>query len=610
MITMVQPSAVAENNQVNGAAVTQCQPNTPFYAVNHQVSRYTHPNPLEGSAHGPATTIGLGGWDVFGRVIGGPDGRMYGIERNGTLSRYQWNGSKWTVERDRISGEWGEHATGNKLATVDQNGHFYTVNSDNQLHWSVFDEQTRTWRHRVIDSGLENIDLITAAGAGVVYMRTTDGKLIRSRYDAASQRWIQYRHIVGLGGWQIYSGITSPGGDILYAVQPGENNGKLRWYRYIEEKKDWHKSASGVTIGQGGWNDFRDVFPSSNSCVLTVNHTPARPSIGTDLTSAVNMFDDADGATHYAWVNGGELRHARQTDPNNAGTVTTDTMQGYKAFRGSATSVSEPDGRVRLLALGGDSEIRGARQSGKDDWSGFTVSAEGGYMITPPAMIQGQDKLTSVFAIDAKNELWRRTQTTENGDLMPWSRIEVNRPAGMPAVSSDQPTVLRVNDDIRIIVRDTAGTYWSTNVSREGVNSGWSRMPGEGFVGPAAVTADDHGTVLYARGKDGKVHRRVDNAEAQWQLVDDLTGEGPVTAAATADGRVRVAARGGDGRLWSTIEKTAGSGKFSGWKALSDKKVDNAPKALLKSNGLWVVAFLEQGNLIVISDKDADKPAG
>ena len=145
---------------------------------------------------------------------------------------------------DRVATGWQRYldpAYRNQF-TVDSQGRVYVIDASGALREYNWQPATKTWRNPagdVIDTGWGKFDSITASGDGVLYARTPDGNLFRFQYNHSASTWTQRDKAAG-GGWNAYTSITSPGGDILLGSGT-KKDGKpaLRWHRYLSEFDAW-----------------------------------------------------------------------------------------------------------------------------------------------------------------------------------------------------------------------------------------------------------------------------------------------------------------------------------------------------------------------------------
>ncbi|GAB3898776.1 hypothetical protein GCM10029964_083780 [Kibdelosporangium lantanae] len=145
---------------------------------------------------------------------------------------------------DRVATGWQRYldpAFRNQF-TVDSAGRVYAIDAAGALREYNWQAATKTWRNPagdVIDTGWGRFDSITASGDGVLYARTPAGDLFRFQYDHTANTWTQRDKAAG-SGWNAYTAITSPGGDILLGSGT-RKDGKpvLRWHRYLSEFDAW-----------------------------------------------------------------------------------------------------------------------------------------------------------------------------------------------------------------------------------------------------------------------------------------------------------------------------------------------------------------------------------
>jgi exopolysaccharide biosynthesis protein len=259
----------------SSARSTDCAASASIYAVAPDGKMYLY------GLHQPSTTsttweypndkqaIGAG-WNQFGKVLGGPGGRVYGIKADG-LYQYVWGGltKRWTYPVRSLGAQFGQYAQpgwSDKI-TVDRQGDFYRIDNAGNLIWSRLDENTWTWPiEQTIDTGWDKYDKVIAADAGVLYARAAaDGKLYRYRFDTTNRTWVSKEVWAGAGWQQFTGGVFSVGGNTLFGL-PG--NGDLLQYRQREWDGSW--AISGRDIGDG-WQQYSDVAAAPDTCRLTAD---------------------------------------------------------------------------------------------------------------------------------------------------------------------------------------------------------------------------------------------------------------------------------------------------------------------------------------------------
>ncbi|MDR6318231.1 phosphodiester glycosidase family protein [Actinoplanes couchii] len=278
-VSAVGGTTTAERPVPNGLSLTStarstdCSPSASIFAVAPDGKMYLY------GLHDPSTTsttweyvndknaIGAG-WNQFGKVLGGPGGRVYGIKADG-LHQYVWGGltDRWTYPVRSLGTQFSEYALpgSRDKITVDRQGDFYRVDSAGNLIWSRLNEQNWTWSiEQTIATGWDKYDKVLAADAGVLYSRAAaDGRLYRSHFDTTSRTWVTKEVWAGAGWDQFGSGVFSAGGNTLFGIPA---SGDLLQYRHREWNSAW--AISGRDIGDG-WDDFADVAASPDACRLT-----------------------------------------------------------------------------------------------------------------------------------------------------------------------------------------------------------------------------------------------------------------------------------------------------------------------------------------------------
>jgi hypothetical protein len=159
---------------------------------------------------------------------------------------------------DRVATGWQRYLDPayRNLFTVDSEGRIYAVDASGALREFNWQPGTKTWRNPVgdvVDTGWGKFDSITASGDGVLYARTPAGNMFRFQYDHTTSTWSQRDKAAG-SGWNAYTGITSPGGDVLYG-SGSKKAGKpvLRWHRYLSELDVWaprDQDGLGVVVSE------------------------------------------------------------------------------------------------------------------------------------------------------------------------------------------------------------------------------------------------------------------------------------------------------------------------------------------------------------------------
>ncbi len=574
-LVAVPLAAAALTTPARAADAVVCRGVSVVYHTDADGVLYRSPlaSPGTTAAKLPANGVKIGtGWKGVGKILGGPDGRIYGINANG-LWRYRYNGTSFDLVDGKIAQHINTSFTGYATAafqdkiTVDERGDFYLIDSVGKLRWYRYDEETRTWPifARVLDTGWDRYNLITASTVGTLIARTKDGRIFRHRFDPESQRWIERNKSIG-GGWQRFTeGVFSVGGDALFGIQ---TDGDLFHYRYREDTGTWPVFAKDI---DDGWHKAVRVAAGSDACKLNVSHSPARPQTPVTPHSAVAALQSAVpgqavGDVHYAFSNGiGQLMHARQKPGVWNNTLYT-PIGGTDAFTGRANLVEDAAGSVRLLAQNINSELWMRTQASDGlAWGHWTNLA--GAMTATPTALRLSDKTLAVFGIGTDGAVWVRPQDGPTGDLLPWHSL-----GGTGLVGS--PTAVALADrSVALFATDGTGRLLNATYRDGELSKGWTPLGGSGFTGrPATVLLPGYFLRVYARQADGTIVTQVTDAAGtfpgSWQPVGDgtLTGVGSPSAVLNpSTGRLLVFSRTTDNQVAFAQETGQGTGTYGEW---------------------------------------------
>jgi hypothetical protein len=550
------------------ADTVQCATPTSVFAADTNGILYLYPLNSPGSSTSTwSARKALGsGWNMHGRVLGGPDGRLYGINSTG-MHRYRWTGSAWEVFNGstypRISTSFTAYATAayrNKI-TVDERGDFYAIDSAGKLRMYRYDEPSKSWviNGRLLASGWDKYDLIVAAGVGVIYSRgAADGKLYRHRFEPTSQRWIVQDKQIG-SGWNTFTkGIFSVGGDTLFGIQ---GDGDLFQYRYREDNNTWPILARDIG---SGWQTFTNVAATTNTCRLNVSYVPAQPAAPLRHFTPSQVMQASSNMVEYAYTdNIGRLLHGRQ-NPDNFGSVQWTVLSGNEAFSGEPALTQNVAGLVQILARNITSDVwsRTQASAGSPDWSAW--SDLGGRMNSVPEVVKLSDNTQVAFALDANGALWARPQGGTGGELMAWRSLGGSGLTGTPTV------VAVANGAALVLALDASGTVQTARY-QAGTLSAWTSLGGSGFTGRiSTILMPGYSVRAFATDPTGQVMTQQQDAgvfPGTWSAV----GTGFTTAGSASallspvTGRIGVYARGGDGHIYYAGETAQGSGLWNTW---------------------------------------------
>ncbi|MEV6908245.1 tachylectin-related carbohydrate-binding protein [Amycolatopsis sp. NPDC051071] len=550
--------------QVASAETITCRANAGVFYTKPdtvlELDRHNEPETGANSWTGRATI----GNTWFGKTLAGPDGRMYLIADNGDVTRQRRLATGWEnggAGQVIATGWYGVTlASQRNRITVDSNGDFFWSH-DGILAWLHYDEATKVWTDRLIDTGwtTARYDLIVGAGAGVFYARTPAGALHRFQYDAASQRWIEYGTVVSTNGWQYNSQVAAAGGDIIYAID--KNNGQVKWHRYLGGGA-WTPGPKIIGTVGADWQ----LAVTTDDCKLNNNNQPTRPTVPTRPNAATNIIEGAAGRVQYFYTDDfGRLIHGRQRT-EDTGIVEYTTVPGYQQYVGTPSAARAADDTLRVAALGKDSDTRTSIQA-PNSTSWASAAGAGGW--TPGPAVSAQRKgIISLFATDAGGKLWVRDQDPGSKQFLPWRVLQAS------GLSSDVTAVAHA-DGIDLLVRTTLGAYTKSSYV-DGVLGPWITVPGTGWTNPAAAVANpDNNLQAFAVQPDGSVVTQRETADGftgTWKVLPGVVASGTPAVAMDAGGIVHVAVRANDGYVYQTEQQAPASGAYRTWERLADSR--------------------------------------
>ncbi|WP_410653135.1 tachylectin-related carbohydrate-binding protein [Amycolatopsis sp. cmx-4-54] len=581
--------AAAAGTQVAAAETITCRANAGVFYTKPdtvlQLDRHNEPETGARSWTGN-TTIG-NTW--AGKTLAGPDGRMYLINDNGDVLRQRRLATGWENggAGQIIATNWRgvTHPAQRNRITVDSLGDFYWSH-DGILAWLRYDETTKVWTDRLIDTGwaTSRYDMIVGAGAGVFYARTPGGDLHRFHYDANSQRWLEYAKLIGAGGWQNFAQMASAGGDVLYTLD--KNNGQIKWYRYLGDGT-WAPGPTVIgTIG-ADWQ----LSVTTDECKLVNTGVPTRPAVPLRTNAPSTVLEGAGGRLQHFYVDGfGRLIHGRQRS-DDVTVVEFTVVPGHQAYTGTPSAVRLADDSLRVVALGQDSESRTSTlATGTTTWP--AVSGFGGWTPDAASLVQ-RAGLGAAFMIDGLGRLWVRPQDGGSKQYLPWRMLPSSGLAG------DLTAVVQ-GDGIDLVARTTAGAYTKATYAN-GALSAWTAVTGSGGTGKLAGAPNpDNSLEAFVTRADGAVvtqREKADGFSGAWVPLTGLVAAGPPAVTVDSGGIVHVAVRANDGYVYTTEQSAPGSTSYKAWRQLIDSRTGAAyqsatdPAVTSVSGGGVVVTF-------------------
>ncbi|WNV89008.1 tachylectin-related carbohydrate-binding protein [Umezawaea sp. Da 62-37] len=571
----------------SGVSVYTTRPNGDFYI--HQ-----HEEPETGliSWTGGAQQ----GTDWHGKTFAGPDGIIYNITDTGALNRFRWApGWENGGAVQQIGSDWGVFTTAeyrNRI-TVDETGRIYAVNEAGQLKSYLW--MGTEWANPdgdVVDTGWGQYDLIVAAGNGVIFARKPNGDLFRYRYHTESQRWIQYNLSVD-SGWDIFSKVFSPGGDLLYGIRADGDgsDGDLLWYRYLEDTNTWVDSGVGKFIGSG-WQNDEDTVAISDGCKLSATPFPQRVTAAPRPLAPTRAVLGRNSVPHYFYTNNlGQQIHLSQPDPTNPQTIDYWTPLGSE-LTNTPSVVTGQTGRLLSFALGQDGDTRSTLEP-ETGFIGLEPVSIGGWTSGPADFARNSSGIIRGFAVDANGKLWTRTQSAVDGPFAGW------RDLGTISGGLSDFVVIPSGTAFEIVGRAVNGNVKAARFTT--TLAAWRNVAGGAIAGrPAALVNPDGRLQVYATRTDGTVATQRETATGfpgTWQTITGLTANGAPAAVTGGSGVVKVAVRGNDNYIYTTEQTAPGGTAYRAWTALADNQTqtrypsDTDPAAVKATSGAVLITF-------------------
>jgi hypothetical protein len=542
-------------------------------------------NPADPTEVPSARTIDTG-WNRYQRVLASNQTNFYGINDQGLfVSHRDFSAGVWDVHHRPISGAYANYRLPERRhkITVDREGHIWRIDPNGDLRWAQYDVATDTWAplsDLKIDAGWDRYDLIVATDNGVLFGRdAVTGHLLRSRYDFASQRWIDRHVTASRADWHDARDITSFGGDSILVVRP---NGELRYYRFSEAEGNF--AIYNRRIGSGAhWAGYTSVTGAPVSCMLTTVHTPVSPAIATEPHSPASLLQTSTGALEYAYTDGtGRLLHGRQADPDDFGGLSWAPVPSDETFTGQPQLDEQPDGRVGVLTWSVDGDAWWRRHTaGTTDWGTWRDLA--GAMHAHPTTVKTPEGVLVQFSVDGDGRPWYRVQQRPNVDYMGWMPLTG---AGL----SGPLTAVGVTDGIQLFGRDAEGRL-RTATFVDGTLTAWTAVGDAPVTGrPSVVVHPDGRLGVFARDTEGAVVALTGNSDgtfpAPWTRVGDFTPAGPPSAVVhPVTGATEIVARGTDGVIHHTGEEVPGSGTWRPWTPVTAEASAVDPTAFTYESG-------------------------
>ncbi|MFI6034764.1 tachylectin-related carbohydrate-binding protein [Streptomyces sp. NPDC051315] len=591
------PLLVAAPGTARAADSATCPANGRTYVTNTagELLRYTMANPLTGSTFSTHQKVGSG-WGAYGKVLAGPDGQFYAFKSDGTYYAHRTESGTWDVAPKRVSTAlgWLSNAADREQATVDRSGWLWVADNLGQLYAYRYDASIEGLRSlRVLDKGWDRYNLITAGDSGVLYGRATDGRLYRSRYDFASQRWLERHVLVGSAGWGNFKTVTAGGGDTVVAVQ---TSGAAVYYRYDENTGTWPVLAKQVAAA--GWQNFTNVTSRPDNCGLVANHTPTATPLPLESYTPNAVMQASDGKLELAYTdNIGRLVHGR-TDPAVVNSAQWTVISGQEAFTGRPSLSEHTDGRVVVTAHNTSASVWQRDQAAKSstEWAAWKDLA--GAMQQHAVTAKAPSGLLVQFAADANGVPWYRLENVPNNTFMGWIPL--------PGTGLTGPlTAVTVRDGIQLFGRKADGTLSTALFKEDGTLTAWTGMGTQTIAGtPSVVIYPGYRMRVFATDANGNVVTTSQSAEGgaygTWETVTGITAQGsPSAVISPLTGLTEIVVRGTDGTVHNTGETSQGSGVWRAWDQVTSQASATEPTAFTytgPTGPTWAYTFRTTDN--------------
>ncbi|MFE4643535.1 tachylectin-related carbohydrate-binding protein [Streptomyces sp. NPDC056730] len=582
----------------HAAVPLTCNTSGPTYAIDTagKLLRQDMPGPGVGNALPAATTIDTGS-SGYGRMLAGPAGAFYGIKADGLYYSHRISATAtWDVHHKKISTGFAEFRTGTRTddITMDRGGNLWTFQpSSGGLRWWRYDAAADDFvaeGGKIVDMGWDRYDAIYAGDRGVLFGRAaSDGKLYRSRYDYASQRWLERHVLVSAADWSDTKYMSSYGGDTLFRVK---GNGEVRYYRYDETLGNF--PVYNKLVESSGWAAYTSVSTTPDSCRLDSNHTPPSPALELEQYSRGSAMRSSSGGLEYAYTDSiGRLVHGRQSDPSDFNGVKWAPILETETLTGQPSLAEHADGRVVVTAqnTAGNVWQRNQAAVSSADWG--NVINLGGAMAQNVVTGKTPSGLLVQFASDASGKPWYRIQQRADVDFMGWMPLGGSGFAG-------PFTVVTVRDGIQLFGRDASGVLSTALFKEAGTLSAWTALGAQGVTGtPAVVVYPGFRLRVFATDGNGTVVTTVQSAEGgaygAWSTIDGVTAKGSPTAVISpVSGITEILVLGTDGTIHNTGETLQGTGVWRPWQQPSTEEAATEPTAFEYSNAsgrTWAYMF-------------------
>lgn len=524
------------------------------------------------------------GWQQFGRIFGGPGGRIYGLKTGG-LMEYRWAGTGFAGAARNITTTFNGFVSGANRSriTSDASGAIYAITgsgADGLYRYVIDNTQGKIVATQLVGLGWATDNLIVGAGNGVIYSRDPAGVLYRTSFDPASHRLIENRKQVATG-WNQFSKVVSVGADILLGVQ---SDGRMFQFRYDESNSTW--PISGRLIGSG-WESFFDLPSIADDCQLNVSHSPAPTSPPAETGAPLAVHVTADGKQiDYSYVDSrnGEVKWGHQRDStifDQSSVVWPPAPLTTANYVGVPSMLTFNTAQVAIFAQSDDGKYWSTSQPsvGTETLTGWRPEGgtmAGGTSYDPDINSLGRQApedphhfIPALQAIDDQGQLWQTARSAPDF-FETWKAVGTGGMVGTPA------TVLRNGDGLAFTIARNSSGGLTGSLNDEGQSSLPDSARQFDLPGIAASNSrislvnEGRKTRMFVRDTSGAIMTNtVDYSDqqvliGQWTKIGDtttLTGSPSSVFIKTGDGddsgTTVITARGTDGQIYYAFATNA-----------------------------------------------------
>ncbi|SBT42707.1 Concanavalin A-like lectin/glucanases superfamily protein [Micromonospora auratinigra] len=547
------------------------------------------------------TQFGLGTWDP----PAGSTLRAADVNSDGTPDL-------WTVSAGGITKAYYVTGLENGAGTITDQPVSQTIVTS-QHAWQLRDaaDGTVTTARDSVD-GPTNLPVSNTNGsAGVVWnagdmfdpdvvFKGTNGSLntasraVTTNADFTVAAWIKP---TTLGGTVLSQDGTNTAGFKLWA-DPADKSWRFAMPRTDTATPIWDTAVSAPGTARAGvWSHVMLSYKqSTGTMTLYVSGVNAGRASHTTAWSAgggFRMGAHKTGASSYGGWFAGSLAYVQtwsQVWPIDADT----------SASGDPVVLKAASGALVTYRRGADGWIWGSEQTtvGGNFGAWVRIGNRSGF-IGSPSVAKAANGTLVIYARGVDNQMYGVGQPSVGAAFTDWKAIGTGAPAA--GFASDTSALLTPAGTLAIYARGADGWVWGTNQAAAGAAFGaWTRIGKDGGIAskPYAMLGANGTIVIYARRTDNLVYGVGQVAQGSvfgtWAVMGN---RGPIsrfagepTALLGANNLLTIYVRGGDGKIYSTIQDTTG-GSFGNWSMVGSGQITYSgdPAPMKGANGTTVL---------------------